>query len=102
MIALFERVLAFGYTGAAKVLLKAPMQALWTLPSLLGLTTPMVNPSIIRTQGGDVLLHRELWPLTSANLAATASDRAMSLTYSSHLAEVSGFNSYNLSYFIIM
>jgi hypothetical protein len=89
IIALMERVLAFCYTGGAKVLVKPLMHPMWTTLSLLAHTTPMLNPDIIRTQGGEVRVTIANWPMTSANVAASASDRAMSLTYSSHLAQVS-------------
>jgi hypothetical protein len=90
LIAVMERVLAFCYTGSARVLVKDLMQPLWTTLSLKAYTTPILNPNIIHTSFGNTFtLNKAEWPVTAAHTAAMASQKALSLTYSEYLAEVS-------------
>jgi hypothetical protein len=92
LVALAERLLAFGYTGSARVLVKDIMQPFWTTLALAANTTPMINPRIVGTTSGSSMIklwaHR--WPLrNSDDLPARASSTALEHTYSAQLAHVS-------------
>jgi hypothetical protein len=94
LIAVMERVLAFCYTGSARVLVKDLMQPMWTTLSLKAYTTPILNPDIVQVNfGASFRLAKSSWPVTAANTAAMASQRALSLTYSEYLADVSSVSS---------
>ena len=94
LIAVMERVLAFCYTGSARVLVKDLMQPMWTTLSLKAFTTPILHPDIIQAFfGTSFQLGKNQWPVTAANTAAMASQRALLLTYSEYLADVSSVSS---------
>jgi hypothetical protein len=92
LIAVAERLLAFGYTGSSRVLVKDLMEPLWTTLALAAHTTPLLNPNIVGTTNGSQYIRIQFnhWPLRRRDdMPARASATALELTYSPQLAHVS-------------
>jgi len=86
-----ERLIAYGYTGSSRVLIKDIMEGLWATYSLKATGAPMLRPAIVSLQvnADNVTVTRDMWPLQQAGLAAMASMCAQTRTYSPAFAQVS-------------
>jgi hypothetical protein len=93
LVAAAERLLAFGYTGSARMLVRDLMEPLWMTLNLSANTTPMIRNSIVSTENGKkITIQHAMWPLQRVDgLAARASGTSIALTYSNELAQVSSY-----------
>jgi hypothetical protein len=97
LISVFERVLAFNYTGSARVLLRECLEPMWLTRGLKAYGFPCVNPNIVRflpsTLDADCIeIARSNWPLNDRGEAAMASRRTIELEYGEVYAVVSSRN----------
>ena len=84
LLAVLERLLNYGYTGAAQALPRQLMQALWPGRSLLDTGFPVLWPGLDFGTDGQCIPHVILksWPLNPAtHRPLTASKSAQQITY---------------------
>jgi hypothetical protein len=89
--AVIERLIAYGYTGSSRVLIKGIMEPLWVTFSLKATCVPMLRRSMVNVGLGvsAMVVNVDAWPLLPSGLAAMASMCAQTRTYSSSFADVS-------------
>jgi hypothetical protein len=96
LIAILERVLAYAYSGSAKVLPRKLMGAFWITHALSLTGCPSINPRILEflsssaSEGRTFNLNTKAWPVTTSPYKPLlASTRALELTYDPTFQQVS-------------
>lgn len=94
VIAGLERVLAYAYTGSARVLMKGLMNPLWLTRGLVLHGFPSINKKIIQLsihpENGQVsvTVNPRYWPVDEHGMVVRASTRTAELTYGKPFALV--------------
>jgi hypothetical protein len=106
LISVFERVLAYNYTGSARVLLRECLEPMWLTRGIKAYGFPSVNPNIVRfspsaTNADCIEILRLNWPLNDRGEAAMASVRTIELTFGEAYATVRSSHLCSATYWVV-